>query len=45
MLVDNSVKGNAHLLVPEIVLLALSYIGISFELRRRRHEMASPRAA
>lgn len=45
MLVDNSVKGNVHLLVPEIVLLALSYIGISIELRRRRHEMASHRSA
>jgi hypothetical protein len=36
MLVDNSVASNARLLAPEIVLLALSYIGANMELRRRR---------
>lgn len=45
MLIDNSVKGNVRLLMPEIVLLLLSSLGLSIELRRRRHEMESQRSA
>lgn len=38
MLVDNSAKENIHLVIPEVVLLVVCYIGVNVELRRRRRE-------
>ena len=38
MFVDNSVKENVHVLIPEIVLLVVSLIAITVERRRRDRE-------
>jgi hypothetical protein len=39
MVIDNSVKENIPVLVPETVLLLVSLIALNVELRRRRQEM------
>jgi hypothetical protein len=45
MVIDNSVKENIPVLVPETVLLIVSLIALNVELRRRRKEMESLPAA
>ena len=45
MVIDNSVKENIPVLVPETLLLIVSLIALNVELRRRRKEMDSLPAA